>query len=596
MNKSRIKICQNCKEEFRIEPEDFVFYDRIQVPPPTFCPECRLQRRLAFRNEGKLFKRKSDFTGKTIFSMYAPDMPIKVYEYAIWHSDQWNPMEYNRDYNFNVPFFEQLAGLISDIPYYNLSVLNMINSDYCNNANDLKDCYLVFGANYDENCLYGNGVNTTKDSMEISHVQKCELCYECLMCVQCYKTFFSIDCENCHNVYFSKKCVNCSYCFGCVNLRNKEYCIFNKQYTKEEYLNQFKKFQLNSRSILIKTKKEVNDFWLNFPNKYRHGSHNNNVSGDYLYDSKNTFYSWNVYGAEDSRWCHDLLTPSAKDCYDYSIWGDNAELIYENVICGMNIRNLKFCYECWNSFDLDYCAFCSNSSNLFGCIGLRNKSYCIFNKQYTKKEYGEMVPKIIQHMNEMPYIDKNRRVYKYGEFFPIELSPFSYTETTAYEHFPLSKKQIEEGGYRYSDIKKHKGIYDITLKKENLPDNIEDAQDGVVGEFIECANAKTGVCCGVDVFTIIKRELEFYRSHHIALPDLCPNCRHYQRVKQRNPLKLWHRQCQCGGDKSDNGVYQNTVNHNHHGTNHCPNEFETTYAPERPEIVYCEKCYQEEVA
>ena len=29
---------------------------------------------------------------------------------------------------------------------------------------------------------------------------------------------------------------------------------------------------------------------------------------------------------------------------------------------------------------------------------LRNKSYCILNKQYTKEEYEELVPKIIEHM------------------------------------------------------------------------------------------------------------------------------------------------------------------------------------------------------
>jgi hypothetical protein len=27
----------------------------------------------------------------------------------------------------------------------------------------------------------------------------------------------------------------------------------------------------------------------------------------------------------------------------------------------------------------------------------------------------------------------------------------------------------------------------------------------------------------------------------------------------------------------------------------CQNEFETPYAPARPEIVYCEQCYQTEV-
>jgi hypothetical protein len=41
-----------------------------------------------------------------------------------------------------------------------------------------------------------------------------------------------------------------------------------------------------------------------------------------------------------------------------------------------------------------------NSSNLFGCIGLRGKEYCILNKQYTKEEYEALVPKIIEKMKE----------------------------------------------------------------------------------------------------------------------------------------------------------------------------------------------------
>ncbi|MEK7555633.1 MAG: hypothetical protein AAB516_02335, partial [Patescibacteria group bacterium] len=62
----------------------------------------------------------------------------------------------------------------------------------------------------------------------------------------------------------------------------------------------------------------------------------------------------------------------------------------------------------------------------------------------------------------------------------------------------------------------------------------------------------------------------------------------------RNPLKLWKRKCQCNGEKSENSVYKNSITHQH-GQSPCPNEFETTYAPERPEIVYCEKCYLAEV-
>jgi len=145
---------------------------------------------------------------------------------------------------------------------------------------------------------------------------------------------------------------------------------------------------------------------------------------------------------EDSKYVQVLFTPSSKDCYDYTLWGDNVELVYESCVVGDNSYKLKFCYRCYiNCNDIEYSMFCHSSSNLFGCIGLRHKQYCILNKQYTKQEYEKLVPKIIDHMNKMPYRDKKGRVYKYGEFFPPELSPFSYNETIAQEYFQKPKNK-----------------------------------------------------------------------------------------------------------------------------------------------------------
>jgi len=31
--------------------------------------------------------------------------------------------------------------------------------------------------------------------------------------------------------------------------------------------------------------------------------------------------------------------------------------------------------------------------------------------------------------------------------------------------------------------------------------------------------------------------------------------------------------------------------HTEHYSKHCQNEFETSYSPDRPEVVYCESCY-----
>ncbi|RJQ28345.1 hypothetical protein C4571_03785, partial [Candidatus Parcubacteria bacterium] len=83
---SETRVCQNCESQFMIEPEDFDFYKKIDVPPPTWCPDCRMKRRLTWRNEHDLYRRKDDAGGKEIFSGFPPDAPIKIYEKEYWIS------------------------------------------------------------------------------------------------------------------------------------------------------------------------------------------------------------------------------------------------------------------------------------------------------------------------------------------------------------------------------------------------------------------------------------------------------------------------------------------------------------------------------
>src|SRR3989344_2757051 len=240
------KICKNCKQDFTIEPDDFSFYEKIKVPPPTFCPLCRAQRRLIWRNEGNLFKRKSDFSGKEIFSGFSPDAPVKVYEKDVWLSYIWEPMEYGKDYDFSKPFFEQFRELLYTVPLKNLNVVNGVNSDYCNNFTDPRNCYLVFNGKIAEDTMYSNGLDSIRDSIDLSHCVKCEKCYECFWLTSCSNAIFSTQCESSFNISFCRDCVGCHDCFGCVGLRKKEYQIFNKQYTKEEYTKKVEEFKISS--------------------------------------------------------------------------------------------------------------------------------------------------------------------------------------------------------------------------------------------------------------------------------------------------------------------------------------------------------------
>lgn len=569
------KTCQNCKKDFIIEPEDFSFYEKMKVPSPTFCPECRLVRRLSNYSKRTLYKRECQLCKNKVFSMYSSDSYVKNYCNKCWWSDEWDGIEHVKDYDFSKPFFDQYKNLLENIPWMSLGVdyPSVVNSDYCNACSSFKNCYLSFFGDFVEDSQYCDAVTNSRNCIDCYSINECERCFQGVNLNKCYQSYFCTDCEDSFDIWFSKNLIGCSNCFGCKNLRQKSFCIFNEQYSKKEYFEKIKLYKIASNKELLSILDKANNFDKNFPVKYFHGKHNADISGDYINNSKNTHNSFEVTNTEDSKYCFHLMLNPMKECYDHSILGNNSILVYESLKSGDGISSVSFSNGCWsNCRNLNYCTYCISSNNCFACVGLRNKQYCILNKQYTKEEYEELVPKIIKHMNDMPYIDKKGRVYKYGEFFPSELSPFAYNETIAQEYFPLTKEQAIEQGYRWKD--KEERNYQIDIKSEDIPDDIKDINDDITSKIIECAHK--GQCnqqC-TEAFKIIPEELSFYKRMNLPIPRLCPNCRHYERLAQRNPLKLWHRSCMKPG---------------------CANEFETSYSPDRPEVIYCEKCYQQEV-
>jgi len=560
-----VKQCQNCKNDFTIEEDDFSFYEKIKVPPPTFCPHCRLVRRLIWRNERSLYKRTCDMCIKNIIAMYDDRVPFPVYCPECYKSDNWGAETYAKDYDFTKPFFEQWKELFDNVPRQSLWQNNLINSEYSNLCDSAKNVYLGFSVLVDsEDIYYSSNINHCKLILDSYNIVDSELNYETLGVFKNYNSQYSFWSLNCIDCNFILNCNNCQNCFGCVNLINKNYCILNKQYTKEEYEEKIKEFDTGSHSFVEKFKKEFWKFSLRFPRKYANIINSYNSTGDDLRNNKNTKYCFNSYNSENIKYGYRAF--DVKDSMD-ATHCSYASSLYEHGLSGSNnSQNIKFIINGNGSQSKDeYTDFCKSSSNLFGCIGLKNKQYMILNKQYSKEEYFEMIEKIKKHMNDMPYIDKKGRVYKYGEFFPYELCPFGYNEAVINDHFPLTKEEIIERGYPYKE--KIDNIYTITLKSKDIPDNIKDITDSILDEVIECE--KSG-----RAFKITPFELQFYKRMNIPIPHLHPDERYKERLSLRNPMILYHRQCMKEG---------------------CKNEFETTYAPDRPEIIYCEKCYQQEV-
>ena len=578
------KQCQNCKADFILEPEDFVFYQKLKVPPATFCFDCRLQRRMMFRNERIFYKRDNNApgaSGESIISIHRPETDYTIYDDRTWWGDSWDPNAYGKKYDFSKPFFEQFKELYQSIPLINLSITNMVNCQYCNVSEGDKGSYMISASNANEECLYGNRLSTNKEVCDAYIATSNEGCYEIVSCTKNFKVHYSVFANECADSYFLYNCKNCTDCIGCVNLRNKSYCVFNQQYARDEYLKIKDECALLTHAGIESMKEKFSDFTRSQIHKYAHNLKAFDSTGDALENVSRVANAFDIFDAQD---CRNAVWGGYgfKDSMDVGPGvGIQSELLYECFDTALSASTMVCTGVVYHSFDVHYSINCHSSSHLFGCHGLRSKQYCILNYQYTKEEYEALVPKIIEHMNTMPYVDAHGRVFAYGEFFPYDISPFAYNETIAQEYFPLSKDEALAHGWQW-----HQRIdrqYLPTLPSDSIPEVIADVTDSIFDDIVECANKGLQQSGCTTAFRIVPRELEFYKKFSIPLPHYCPNCRHYNRLKLRNPMKLFHRTCMC-----------DLPNH-FHGPQKCSVEFETSYAPDRPEKVYCEKCYQAEV-
>ncbi len=565
---AEIKNCKNCQKDFTIEPEDFKFYEKIKVPPPTWCPECRMIRRLACDNSWSLFYRNCDKCEKRTLSIYPPEQKITVYCQPCWWADDWDGTEYAVDYNPNKTFLAQIKELSEKTPYAALETgyLTLKNCDYSNSIGWSKNCTLAIWADNCESVFHSSILNGGKDIADSLRIFGSELCYESIGQRKCYRVFYSQECDDCNEVWFSRNCYGCMNCIGCVNLRGASYNIFNVKYTQEEYLRKLKELKLDTRSGLEALKKEAEVFWKKFPYRsYTGDTFNLNVTGEYIYKSKNSKEMYIASHAKDCKWCQLITYKSIENCMDYSGWGNNTELIYESFVVGENASNVKFSGYCFpDVLNTEYSLWCIAAKNNFGCVSLKRKSYCILNKKYPKEEYEILKEKIITDMKKNPYLNKQGRTYPYGEFFPPEFSKFAYNSSTAYKFFPKTKKEALALGYTWNEEIEQQA--EATVAGSDLPETIKEVNESILKEVISCT------ACDKK-YKIANLEFDLLRKMNIPLPDRCLKCREKARFNKLQMPKLYDRQCIKCGDP-----------------------IRTSYAPERLEIVHCVKCYQQEFA
>lgn len=552
------KICRQCSAQYEITDSDLAFYDTISpvyndikysVPPPTLCPQCRMIRRSAWRNERSLYARKCDRCSKNIVALYAPDVPFPVYCHACWWGQEWEPKDFGQDLDLNRPFLEQFFEVNHRTPHLAMMNDNGVNSENCEYTTDFsfgKNCYMSVGSWFVENCYYlAASCTDSKFLVDAYLIADSEICYECLDSRRLYNCRYLQNCENCHDCIFGYDLKGCSDCVGCYGLRQKRFCWFNEQLSEEEYRTRLAGFDVGSYKAVEELKSRFRQAILQLPRRGMQMVNCEDCDGDYLNGCHDVHDSYMCFDAEHCRYLDKGIGQVSS--YDLLHTG-TCQYCYEGLTPDNSYMTL---FSMWTWFT-KYCRYsdnCHHSEHLFGCSSMKSAKFCILNKQYTEEEYMALAPKIIERMKQDG---------EWGELFPITSSPFGYNETMAQDYIPLTEAEVTAKGWLWREPKNEEGE---GTPADQLPDRVDDASDELCSKPIRCARSGRA-------FRMIKQEIDFYRTHRIPLPRLHPTERHQDRFRSHNFPHIYDRQCAK-----------------------CSKAIRTTYSPEQPEIVYCDECY-----
>lgn len=508
---------------------------KLNVPLPKLQPQERLREIMATRNEWKLYRRKCDFTGEEIISAYDADTPFPVYKNEIWWGDEWEALDYGRDFDFNRPFFEQFAELQKVVPREGTTVFNSKNCDYNSHIRESKNCYLSSLVHKCEDLYYSYWMVNDQDVFDSMYTNDSTRSYNCSNVNDGYECINLEESTNCSNCHFSYQLIGCSNCIFCSNLANKSYHINNKPCTKDQFEKEKARILDGTLKSFKKAQQHFQKIKAESPQRYVHNLNCINCIGDHLYNCKNCTNCFESFDSEDC--INSISLSGSRDCHNcYSAgWPGCDRVHYSGVSRGST--DIAFCNYTWFSSNLRYCDSSNACHDCFGCIGLRHKKYCILNKQYSKEEYKKLLPKIIDHMTKTD---------EWGQFFPPELSVYAYNETAAQDFFPLEKEQAISLGWRWKD-------------------KLDSAEKQQTTQAQKCATCQKP-------YRIIPQEQKFYDLMNLPAPDACPQCRHKERFSRKPPLSLFAQSC-----------------------TKCSAAIKTPYSSDRPETVYCEKCYLEEV-
>lgn len=411
-----------------------------------------------------------------------------------------------RVYDTQLPFFEQLKSLWSDIKMPNMIHSGVVeNADFSDTIVNAQNAYLSNIVTVDcENILYSTRVSLSSDiSNSLFIVSSQELSFTHQV-HSSYKVFYSRFIHNCNNIWLSTNLTGCSECIWCYDLQNANYYIENKKYSKTDY-------HIKKTEILRKKEDFLARYtWLGVVWKNIASS---DVSGTSIFESENIENGNFIFQTKNGRnlfyvWWDEPL----ENCYDFfSGWGWWGNDYYGAVMSGISSHIycstlVGYSNNIFYSYYLTHCSYC------FACIGLANKQYCIFNKQYTKEQWHKMADKIFSSMESE---------WSLWDFFPWDLNPFYFNDTMAGLLWDFTKQEVEAKWYMWRDEEIKVDIpegskviqtTELTNYQWYDADNNWKIDPEILGVVIQDEKW--------NYYRIVQMEYDFLMKHELPLPEI----------------------------------------------------------------------------
>lgn len=245
----------------------------------------------------------------------------------------------------------------------------------------------------------------------------CENIYQSVWIVSSSNIFYSIHIQWGFDMWFCVWCIWSRNCIRCNGLQNTQYAVDNKVIGKENYL-KAKEELLKDNMDFDKLRDKLS---ISEPITFQCNDVENVHMAYRLHQCRNTLFVGWPEGNED--------------VYDMCIWWGSWTKHAYGCMAGWKAEHMYCCVDCDGSSHHYYSYNTEDSSHCIWCVGLKNKQFCILNKQYTKEERYTLAHTIFAELDGKGVL---------GQGFPKDWNPYYLNDTPAGLLLDITKQEAEQ--------------------------------------------------------------------------------------------------------------------------------------------------------